>query len=170
MRFTSVYVDDDQIAATKDIEGWDRIPPEEQARLKRVADSPSSSRDRPSMLLRLRATKDQKHVRLDIALGAPHSSRSAPPTAKLDVRRNALAARSVEARVAGLFSTSTGQTSFQSFADADLDNDGRIDPRELEQAPVSTAEARDAHLSTFNANTATLLLARLQTTLLHLRP
>ncbi len=169
--FTGLYLGYEAKELIARVDGWDSIRPDEQERLTRAADSDRSSNYQgPALLLTLHADKGEMHLRMQVALGSVSRISGTGRAAMVDVKRNALAARTADVRPEGLFADSNGTSSFRSFAEADASGDGLIVPAELAAGKITAREAQDAELPSPDRNTMGLLLARMQTGLLVVRP
>jgi hypothetical protein len=169
----------DERRIREQVEGWESITAEEQARFTRVAESDQtvvvpgaiSSSQGPAALLVLRATRGASTFRMNLTLsGTARFAGSHRPYA-MRVERNALTTRPAEVRAEALFSTSAGNVLFQSFAAADVTRDGVLQPAELAQSKVSAEESTDpAFQGSVPKNPLELLLRRMQTSMLVVDP
>ncbi len=154
--------------AARQVEDWDQLGPDEQARMSRAADStvPSGSGGAvgPAALLDVRATRGSATFVMRVSLASTALYADHSRTATLRVARDALALTPAQLRAEAFFGDH-----FETFAAADSDGDGVVTREELLKAPIAPTDGGDLTLPGARPVTAMeLLAARLQNRVLAL--
>lgn len=175
MGLQGLYIGEYGQNVAQQVEDWDLLSPAEQARLSLPADSSgpggSSGGLGPAALLDVRATRGTTTFTLRTSLAAASYFSREHNVASLQVQADALVTQPAQLRGEALFSTSTGQVRFATFASADTDGDGVVSREELQAAPIALLDAADAELESSRPTTAMeLLVARMQRRLLTVHP